>query len=275
MVCIPLTIDLIHPAGLLPALTHYPPVERIERALFYQEPSLIPFLEGKPLSQVIHLKDLLYGLLTEALSEDRVRLNQRLLGILRAMSRGYWRTGEIASFLTAEGIITQPSAGAISPYLAILKRLRLIEEQPIWQQKKRSYRRVTSPFFTFILKHDDQPAEAAETRLQADIPLLLEGFFERLFQLAYQGRPVRILTPEVDIAYAESKRTLSAVGEVTWRQQLKTGEVKRIREKLRALPAREAFLITKTPLTTRVEDLTLHTPEAIIQHATILQNRHS
>jgi len=240
-------VSLIHPLDLV---RFYRPRRRreLERLLFYQEPTqvgkeLYPILEGS--------LEFSLSLLSEVLSEEDVSFSKRLTGILRATAAGAQRPSEIASLLYRRGLIPKDNTGLIAKYLDVLVETGFLERVRVYGSRRRIIRHV-SPLTAFAFYVDEKYGfyEGLSLwgkeflmrvfRLQASFHV--ERFVERLLSRLWGLQPVRILSPEIDIALTRFQR-LAVVGEVKWKSRVAPGDLKAAEEKLALVPAERRILV--------------------------------
>ncbi len=240
-------VGLLSPAELLRHRWEWNGKVLVERLVFYQEPAVVGWrLEDIVLSG----RDFARSLVGEVLEEENVTYTARFNAILQAIASGKNRLSEIASHLHARGLLPDASTSRITKYVDMLVKMGLIERVEVWGKKKGSIYRHVSPLTETIYYLGsrygffDLPLtwRFIEKVLANLIPLLVERFVERLFAETRGLKPVKILSPEIDVALAEFKR-IKLVCEVKWSRRVSRSDVRLAEAKLSRFEDAEAILV--------------------------------
>ena len=202
-----------------------------------------------------YLSSYLYGnrlavneIIGEIFSEERRRTSQVYLGILKSISAGKRKSGEISSFLFSRKLIPKDNPGAIQKHLEILLRMGLIEK--IEASKRGFYYVHRSPLFNihFYLEEKygyvetDVPKRFIEDVVRERIPEDVEKFVWDLLSSRLGLKKIKIEEPEIDIALKKFNRIV-LVGEVKWREKITDGQIRKIGEKLSEFNAKRVIVV--------------------------------
>ncbi len=227
--------------------------ELVEAAVYLREPILIP--RYKPpirefLSLFYHSNNyLVEELIGEIFREEHKELTAIYKAILKAIASGKANSGEIAQELYKRSLLPSPNSAYIQRYLEVLVRIGLLERIEIFGKKRFLYRHL-SPLFDLHFYLDAKygyteteiPENFIHEVIETKLPFHIEQFFEKLLAKMYGLKPIKILDPEIDIALTKFNK-LYLVGEVKWRRELTSSEIKKIEEKFRKIKAKEKLLI--------------------------------
>ncbi len=240
---------LAHPWGVEPGR------ELVERLVFYQEPTLI----GLPLRTIVlGMAPLARSLVGEVLEEEDHAITTRYNAILQAIAGGAASLSEIASTVYNLGASPTPSTSHVTPYLATLVDMGLVERLPVLATRKHVYR-LPSPLMDLVFhldhKYGFRDAQLTWSQLrplvEARLPQLVERFVERLLAEICGLRPVKlILEPrgrgggplEVDIALARHKQVV-LLAEVKWRQRVRPRDLRGLEEAAARLEADSLLIV--------------------------------
>ncbi len=221
--------------------------ELVEHLVYYQEPVLI----GRGIRDIVlYGRELAHTLVGEVLDEEDYTYTRRFDAVLEAIAAGKTKLTEIASYLYSRGLLEKPATSLITKYVKAMVETGLLERIETLGKKRRSIYRHVSPLTETIYYLEARygfgeaplPWGYIEKALQTLIPRLVERFVERFLSEYYGLRPVRIESPEIDVALVEY-RSLRVVAEVKWVNRLSTSDVKRIEAKLARFPEAEKILI--------------------------------
>lgn len=266
-------IDILDPFDVLRSLD-LPPERAIEYATFIRDPWTIPVFSYngdflKDLWKVMeHSRNAIPRLIGEIFSEESRRRSNAYESVLRLVGAGTWSTSEISHTLFTRGVIDKDESRLITSYISNMIKMGLIEEVPLFRNRKNMIYRVKSPimetYYYLVDRHniDERDVNFNEIRenLKKMVNLQIERFFAEVFRLQYAGSREYSLEPEIDFIITRGRKRLPvAFGEVKWGKGSRKGGMKLI-EKAEGLDV-DLLLVTKEKV--EVDGLNVITPEMI------------
>jgi hypothetical protein len=269
-------IDILDPFDALRPLD-LPPDKAVEYAAFLRDPWTIPIFRFKgdflkDLWRVIdHSKNAIPGLIGEIFSEESRRRSIAYESVLRIIGAGTWSTSEISHTLFTRGIIDKDDSRLITSYIRNMVDMGLIEEIPLFRNRKKMIYRIKSPvmetYYYLVDRHsiDEREVHLKEVidNLKKMVNLQIERFFAESYRIILAGNREYSLDPEIDFIITEGrKRKTRMFGEVKWGKGSAKGAWK-LKEKAEGMDV-ELVLISKEDV--EVDGVQTVTPEKFIQH---------
>ena len=245
-------LGLVDQCDVLSSLPGENPVEDLKAAVYLREPILAMDYRA-PIED--YLSNYLYGnrlavneIIGEIFSEEQRRTSQVYLGILKSISAGKRKSGEISSFLFSRKLIPKDNPGAIQKHLEVLQKMGLIEK--IESSRRGFYYMHRSPLFNIHFYLDekygyvetDVPKRYIEEVVREMMPEEIERFVWDLLSRKLGLKKVKIEEPEIDIALKRFNR-VAMVGEVKWRENITDGQIRKIEEKLSKFNAKMLIVV--------------------------------
>jgi len=228
----------------------------VEYSVFLREPWLIPVWdEAKDfLKAMLHTARLTVpSLIGEIFTEEERTYSRVYEGILKAVADGKQVSTEIASQLYSFRLIPAQDPSLVHPYLRILEGIGILEKVKLYGRNKYYYRHA-SPVIDYYYYLDAKygvgereiQEEQAEKVLMERIPRYVEQFVAKLLSKAMGLWSEKIVEKayEVDVALTDFRR-LVAVVEVKWKEDLNSGELRSVEEKLTRFPCRRILFVPK------------------------------
>ncbi len=216
--------------------------ELVEAAIYAREPIVASAYKPKMRKWLASFLDAnrlaIREIIGEIFTEEERELSLVYEGILRAISSGKNKSGEISSYLFSRGLIKKDNPGLIQRYLDTLVKIGLVEKVEVYKKKRFVYRSV-SPLFDLHFYLDEKysyvenpvPERFIREVIMEKLPYHVERFFEDLLSKKLGMKKVVIEEPEIDIALTRFKK-LALVGEVKWGRRVTSKEIKKVANKL-------------------------------------------
>lgn len=228
--------------------------EALELSVFCREPTVIDYIRaGKGARDIIAevmlaTRHTVPALVGEIFIEEDRQISGIYEGILRAVSVGKNRAGEIANHLFSKKLIQKESSTMIQQYLKNLIDFGILKRVFIFNKREYVYDLI-SPLMRLYFYSDEKynfgeeaNAEKAKRILSELIPRLVESSIRE--HLAHKfGLQEAIISDkdnEIDICLLRFKKP-HIVGEVKWKD-VGTKEITRIQEKLEKIDAKRKVL---------------------------------
>jgi hypothetical protein len=269
-------IDIIDPFDVLRSLD-LPPERAIEYATFIRDPWTIPVFSFKgdflkDLWRVMeHSRNAIPRLIGEIFSEESRRRSLAYESVLRLVGAGTWSTSEISHTLFARGVIEKNDTRLITSYIHNMIKMGLMEEVPLFRNKKKMIYRVKSPimetYYYLVDRHniDERDVNFDEVRdnIRKMVNLQIERFFADAYGLRFGGKREYSMEPEIDFIVTRGRKRIPILfGEVKWGKGSVEGAWK-LNEKAEGMDV-ELVLISKEDV--EVDGVQTVTPEKFIQH---------
>ncbi len=227
--------------------------ELVEAAVYSREP-IIAFNYKPKMRDWLALfletnKLTIKEIIGEIFSEEERHLSFVYEGILKAISSGKNRSGEISSYLFSRGLIKKDNPGLIQRYLDVLVKIGIIERLKILGKKRFLYKNI-SPLFDLHFYLDEKYSyvenQISERFIKKVIderlPYHTEDFFAILLAKGLGMKRVIIEEPQIDIALTNFKR-LSLIAEVKWKDKITKKEIQIIKEKLNKFDCEKLLIV--------------------------------
>ena len=227
--------------------------EALELSIFCREPIAIEYIKkGKSARELINeifytTRHLVPALLGEIFLEEEKSLSKVYEGILRAISVGKNRAGEIANYLFSRKLIEKESSTMIQQYLKNLLDFGIIKKI-LLASKANYFYDLISPLVKLYFYADEKynfseeaTVEKAKLILDELMPKLIESNVRELIANKY-GLREAILSEkdrEIDIFLLKFKKPY-LVGEVKW-GKIEFRDIEKIRDKVKQF--RDSFIL--------------------------------
>ncbi len=229
--------------------------EALELAIFCREPITIDYIKkGKKARDIIieimlAMKHTVPALIGEIFIEEEKQLSKVYEGILRAVSIGKNKAGEIANHLFSKRLIEKESSTSIQQYLKNLIEFGLLKRVLIFNKKDYRYDLI-SPLMKLFFYADEKynfseeaNKEKARLILNELIPKLVE--FSVRGHLAYKhGLREAIITEkdrEIDICLLKFNKPF-LVGEVKW-GKISEEDIGKVEENLEKFKVKKVLFV--------------------------------
>jgi AAA+ ATPase superfamily predicted ATPase len=203
--------------------------ETVEISIFCREPITIQYIKKGKSSQQI-MKEIFFttlntvpALLGEIFFEEEKNLSQVYEGIIRSISIGRNKSGEIANYLFSKKLITKENSSMIQQYLKNLLDFGIIKKILIANKNEYFYE-IVSPLMKLYFYADEKynfseepNMEKAKIILQELLPKLVESNIREMIA-SKQGLREAIFCEkdkEIDIFLLKFK-TPFVIGEINW-----------------------------------------------------------
>ncbi|MEM3399907.1 MAG: AAA family ATPase [Candidatus Micrarchaeia archaeon] len=218
--------------------------EALELAVFCREPLALEYVKkGKSAQEILGeifltTKHTVPALIGEIFLEEEKSISNVYEGILRAISTGKNKAGEIANYLFVRGLIKKESSTMIQQYLKNLTEFGLVKRILIANKKDYFYD-VVSPLMKAYFYADEKYNYSEEATMKKThliinelIPRLVESSVREYIAKKYGLREAIFLEKdkEIDIFLLKFKKP-SLVGEVRWGQADKK-DIEMLKDKL-------------------------------------------
>ena len=269
-------IDILDPFDAVRPLD-LPPEKAIEYAAYLRDPWTIPIFSFKgdflkDIWRVIdHSRNAIPGLIGEIFSEESRRRSTAYESVLRLVGAGTWSTSEISHTLFTRGIIDKDDSRLITSYIRNMVNMGLIEEIPLFRNRKKMIYRIKSPimetYYYLVDKHsiDEREVHLEEVteNLRKMVNLQIERYFAESFRVMHRGNREYSFDPEIDFIITKGRRRNPIIfGEVKWGKGSIIG-AKKLLEKAEGLDM-DLVLVTKEKV--QFEDINIYTPERFLAH---------
>lgn len=229
----------------------------VELAVLMREPIAIDYLSNDlsdPREKIASI--LSYSILTipslvgEIFSEEDRKLSSVYEGILRAIAGGKENSGEISSYLFSKKLIKKDDPSIIQQYLYNLQQFGIVKRIKIYQRKEFVYK-LTSPlmrlFYYSDMKYnisERKPGYAELLNIVSElIPRIVEDEIRKFLadKFGLQESVGRGKDYDIDLILLKFKNP-ELVGEVKWKDDLKSEDVKKTYKNLEKIEAKEKIL---------------------------------
>ncbi len=231
--------------------------ETLELSIFCREPVTIDYIKsGKVARDIIPeimlaTKNLVPALLGEIFIEEEKQISKIYEGIIRAVSTGKNKAGEIANYLFSKKLIKKESSTMIQQYLKNLIEFGVIKRILIFN-KSEYYYDLASPIMKIYFYADEKynfSEEASQEKIKSVvlelIPRLVESNIREFLAEKYGLRESIIETKDFDVdGYLLKFKKPEIALEVKWGKMNKD-DVLRAVEKLQKINAPKRILFVR------------------------------
>jgi hypothetical protein len=228
--------------------------ESMELAVFCREPTTIDYIKkGREAREIITeimstMKYVVPALLGEIFIEEEKQISKIYEGILRAISIGKNRAGEIANYLFSKKLIKKESSTTIQQYLKNLIEFGILKRVLIFNKNEYNYD-LASPLIKLYFYADEKynfseeaSQEKAKLILSELIPKLMESNIREHLAYKYGLREAKIVEKdrEIDVCLLRFQKP-QLIGEIKW-GKIKEKDIKKAEETLQKIGAKKKIL---------------------------------
>lgn len=211
------------------------------------------------------------ALVGEIFSEEDRKLSSTYEGIIRAISVGKQRSGEISSYIFSRGLIGKDDPSLIQQYLNNLKDIGILEKIRIFGNNRYVYKHLSPLVRAFY--HLDERYNITDRHLTRKelkkltielIPLIMEDVIRDAITEA-TGTTVNIdhnPDGEVDGIFLRYKKPVAVI-EVKWKKKITKAELGRVERKLRSHEVERKILVVPDRSNLQMEGIEIIEPEDI------------
>lgn len=243
--------------------------DAMELSFFCREPIIIDYIKKEKKAREIIAEVMLStkltvpALLGEIFLEEKRSISAVYEGILRAVSAGKNKAGEISNYLYSRKLIEKESSTMIQQYLKNLIDFGVIKRVLIFNKKDYAYFLV-SPLMKLYFYADEKynfseesSPEKAKLILSELIPVIAESSIREFLAHKYGLREAIISekSREIDVCLLRFKKPY-LLGEIKWKK-INRKELNALKDKLKGFKNRFIFVPDKSKLKDKeVKDIT-------------------
>ncbi len=180
------------------------------------------------------------ALVGEIFSEEDRKLSSTYEGIMRSVSVGKQRSGEISSYLFSRGLIGKDDPSLIQQYLNNLLDIGMLERVKVYGKNRFIYR-LDSPLVRAFYNLDERYNITDRDLTRKELGGLLDQVIPRIMEETIRGAIAEATGTratvdhdpdgEVDGILLRFKKPVAVI-EVKWKKKISKSELERVREKL-------------------------------------------
>ncbi|MBU1203970.1 MAG: AAA family ATPase [Nanoarchaeota archaeon] len=232
--------------------------EAMELSIFCREPIVLDYIKkGKKAREILAemmltIKHTVPALLGEIFIEEERQISNTYEGILRAISTGKHRAGEITNYLFSKRLIKKESSSMLQQYLKNLIDLGVLKRVMLFNKRDYFYDLI-SPLMKLYFYADEKynfseesTQKKAEMIISELIPKLVESSVREFLSYKYGLREAIISEKdrEIDICLLKFKKP-ALVGEVKW-GEINKKDIMALEKKLEGFKDSFIFVPDKT-----------------------------
>jgi hypothetical protein len=249
-----LRLTLISPEDIFKGLAGKMSAENaLQLAPYLRDPWTIPYFRGgdTTVEDILLLsRQGIRALLGEVFQDEEKDLSAVYEGIVRLLSMGKWKLGQMADTLFSRKIISKPDPHRIRPYFNNMETMDLVRRIPIHGRKEFMYT-VSSPVMElgFLLDekygffNHDIPEKALKAEISNAVPGHIERFCGEMLARMHGGRFEYFYSSDFDIDFIITRgKKVVCCGEVKWGKKSSRSDVDLLVERTRHLPGEKVFI---------------------------------
>ncbi|CEG13295.1 hypothetical protein MSIBF_A3620002 [groundwater metagenome] len=231
--------------------------DMFEIAVIMREPITIDYLNNdlsNPREKIMTILSssmlTIPSLVGEIFSEEERNLSSVYEGVLRAIASGKENSGEISSHLFSKKLIKKDDPSMIQQYLNNLRQFGIVKRINIYQRKEFAYK-LTSPLMRLFYYSDEKyniserkPSDAELLNIISELmPRIVEDEIREFLanKFGLQESAGRGKDYDIDLILLKFKNP-ELVGEVKWKDSIKSGDVEKTYKNLEKIETKEKIL---------------------------------